>query len=76
MLIKLETRRACKLRSLCKMAAGWTTAATTALLGMCGEENVQGQLDSVKRNRSIYEKFHPSCLNKAISIVGSSAELK
>ena len=39
------------------MAAGWTAAATTALLGVWGEENVQGQLDSVKRNRSIYEKI-------------------
>ena len=28
--------------------------ATTALFGV---ENVQGQLDSVKRNRSIYEKI-------------------
>ena len=36
------------------MAAGWTDNATRALLSVYGEQNVQEQLNGVKRNRHIY----------------------
>ena len=44
-------------RTACRMAAGWTTEETKALIGCWGEANVQEQLDSVKRNRGIYEQI-------------------
>ena len=37
------------------MAAGWTPEETRALINCWGEANVQQQLDSVRRNRDIYE---------------------
>lgn len=39
------------------MAAGWTSEETKALIACWGEANVQEQLDSVKRNRDIYERI-------------------
>ena len=39
------------------MAAGWDADATKALINIWGQENVQSQLDSVTRNRVIYEKI-------------------
>ena len=39
------------------MAAGWDADATKALIGIWDQENVQNQLDSVTRNRVIYEKI-------------------
>ena len=39
------------------MAAGWTDNATQALLSVRGEQNVQEQLDGVKRNRHIYDQI-------------------
>ena len=38
------------------MAAGWNEDVTKALIGIWGQESVQSQLDSVVRNRAIYEK--------------------
>ena len=39
------------------MAAGWTDAETKALIAVWGEADVQGQLDSVKRNKDIYQRI-------------------
>ena len=39
------------------MAAGWDADAMKALIGIRGQENVKSQLDSVTRNRVIYEKI-------------------
>ena len=38
-----------------QMATGWMPEETKALIGVWGEANVQQQLDSVRRNRDIYE---------------------
>ena len=38
------------------MAGGWTHAETKALIDIWGEQNVQQQLDSVRRNKDVYEK--------------------
>ena len=40
-----------------KMASGWSTEETRALISVWGEANVQDQLDSVKRNKDIYERI-------------------
>ena len=40
-----------------EMAAGWTDAETKALIAVWGEADVQGQLDSVKRNKDIYQRI-------------------
>ena len=37
------------------MAVGWTADETIALIAAWGETHVQEQLDSVTRNRDIYE---------------------
>ena len=39
------------------MASGWTDAETRTLISTWGETNVQRQLDSVKRNKDIYQKL-------------------
>ena len=39
------------------MAAGWLSDETRTLISIWGEQNVQTQLDSVKRNKDIYEKI-------------------
>ena len=39
------------------MAAGWWSDETRTLISIWGEQNVQTQLDSVKRNKDIYEKI-------------------
>ena len=38
------------------MAAGWDADATKALISIWGQEKVQNQLNSITRNRIIYEK--------------------
>ena len=38
------------------MAAGWSGDETKAFIAAWGEENIQCQLDSVKRNKDIYEQ--------------------
>ena len=40
-----------------RMAAGWSEAETRALIAVWGEADVQGQLDSVKRNKGIYQRI-------------------
>ena len=37
------------------MAAGWTDAEMKALIAVWCEADIQGQLDSVKGNRDIYQ---------------------
>ena len=49
------------------MAAGWSTEATRALIAIWGEENVQEQLDSVSRNRTIFEKIAASLRAKGFT---------
>ena len=39
------------------MAGGWTNAETKALIDLWGEQNVQEQLDNVRRNKDVYEKI-------------------
>ena len=39
------------------MAAGWSGDETKALIAAWGEANIQCQLDSVKRNKDIYEQI-------------------
>ena len=39
------------------MVAGWTDAEMKALIAVWGEGDVQGQLDSVKRNKDIYQRI-------------------
>ena len=53
-----------------EMAAGWTAEDTKSLIGCWGEQNVQEQLDSIKRNRDIYER---TCMNRDTTSCGSSA---
>ena len=38
------------------MAAGWADTEMKALITVWGEADVQGQLDSVKRNKDIYQR--------------------
>ena len=38
------------------MAGGWTHAETKALIDIWREQNVQEQLDNVRRNKDIYVK--------------------
>ena len=42
--------------------AGWSNSATSALLSVWGEQNIQDQLDGVMRNRIVYEKVSASLL--------------
>ena len=46
-----------------KMATGWSTEETKALLGVWGATDVQSQLDGVTRNRIVYKKI-ASALSK------------
>jgi len=39
------------------MVAGWSMAATQTLITILGEQNIQGQLDGVSRNKNIFEKI-------------------
>ena len=39
------------------MAAGWSDEATSALLGIWGDDEVQAKLDGVVRNKSIYQRI-------------------
>lgn len=49
------------------MASGWTDAETRALISAWGETNVQRQLDSVKRNRNIYQKLEAALAEQGYS---------
>ena len=39
------------------MVAGWDADTTKALISIWGQESIQSQLDSITRNRVIYEKI-------------------
>ena len=41
----------------------WTEEETRALVGVCGAEDVQSQLDGVARNKAIFEKIASSLAN-------------
>lgn len=38
-------------------SSGWSSEATRALINIWGETDVQGKLDSVKRNKDIFQQI-------------------
>ena len=57
-------------------ASGWSASATCALIAVWGEVDVQQKLDSVKRNKIIYEEIAEKMREEGIEFTWEQCRTK